>query len=192
VRTANITHCNTLQRTAPHCTTHVRTHCNYNTLQHTATHCCNTLQHTATMQMSGSAHDRGRVNCIATLQHTATHCNTLQHTATHCITLQHTATHCNTPQHTLQHTATMQMGGSAFDRGRVSACCNTATSYNSLQKAVTNYNTLQHTATTQMSGPSHDRGHVSGSALDFVDCSALNTGVLLCVLRCVAVCCSSL
>jgi len=38
-------------------------------VRHTATHCCNTLQHTAT------------------------HCNTLQHTVTHCNIRQHTATH---------------------------------------------------------------------------------------------------
>jgi len=39
----------------------------------------------------------GATHCCCTLQHTATHCNTLQPTATHCNPLQHTATHCNTP-----------------------------------------------------------------------------------------------
>jgi len=92
-RTADRTHCNTLQHTAERC----------NTLHRTATH-CKKLQHTATDCNRHSLQNR----------HTATHCNrkrkrdllwlqivhrsqiTLQRTATHCNTLQHAATRCNT------------------------------------------------------------------------------------------------
>ena len=59
---------------------------------------CNTLQHTATRQHTGT-----HCNTLQHTAYTATHCNTLQHTATHCNTLQHTATHCNTLQHTAAH-----------------------------------------------------------------------------------------
>jgi len=83
------THCNKLQQTATHTTTHcsiVSLHESDSSL-HTATHCNKmqlTLHHTATQ--------------------TAIHCNTVSlhdsdsslHTATHCNKLQHTATHCNT------------------------------------------------------------------------------------------------
>jgi len=108
------TPCNTLQHTAPHCTTllHSAPPWLHNTaarfsLYHAAPR-CTTLLHTATRRN----HTVVRCN---TLQHTATYCNTLQHTATHCNTLQHdattrwyTATHCSTPQYTAKHFTTLQ------------------------------------------------------------------------------------
>ena len=88
-----ITSHNTLQHTAPYCTTlhHTAPHCT--TLQPTAPH-CPTLHRTAP-------------HCTA-LHHTAPHCTTLRHTAPHCTTLQHIAAHCNTLQHTATYCTTLQ------------------------------------------------------------------------------------
>jgi len=133
--------CNTLQRTATHCTT----------LQPSAT-CTNTnlgpllsirvlsyLRHDSLIWVSkiSSVYTYGAQisdpmsllrRHYYLLQHTITHCNTLQHTAPHHNTLQHTAAHCNTLQHTASHCITLQ---------------HTATHYNTLQHTATHGNTLQ-------------------------------------------------
>jgi len=91
------THCNILQHTQQHITTHIAAEARrqrvaghtlqrvaYHTLQHAATH-CSTLQHTQEHAMQQR---------LAGNMWRATHCNPLQHTATHCNPLQPTATHC--------------------------------------------------------------------------------------------------
>ena len=100
--------------TAPHCNALLSaTHCN--TLQHTATHSsthCITGPRTSLennrkttsllpLQLPPQQHTVGQ-NCIgcatATSCATATYCNTLLRAATHCTTLQHAATRCYTPE----------------------------------------------------------------------------------------------
>jgi len=94
-----VTHCNTLQHTAPHCNTlqhtaSARCVTTERRLQHSATQ-CNTVQHSATqcntLRLLGVYLQREDCN---TVQHSLTQCNTVQHSAKQCNTVQHSATHC--------------------------------------------------------------------------------------------------
>ena len=149
--------------------------------RHTAT-CCNTLCYTC----------NNPAPYCTTLHHAAPHCNTLQHNAPDCTTLHST---CNTPTthlDTLQHTC-FQLH---------SRCTIPAT------------HLQQHTATHLLSA-AHSRkgGRTSASATlstppristDNSACTAaaalpgsprsaaISDGTTLCVLQCVAACCSVL
>jgi len=88
-------HCNTLQRTAPHCNALQQRRESItaisSTLQHSTAY-CNTLQ---------KRHECIILFISSTAQHSATHCSTLQHTATHCNNAVNTMQllsplHCNT------------------------------------------------------------------------------------------------
>ena len=107
----NVTHCNTLKRTATYFNVlqHTAGHCY--TLQHTATHCT----HTATLSHTSAPRSQ-RQSMTDNITHCNTlhpHCNTLPYLSAeitqtvndrHHYTLQHTATHC-THTATLSHTS---------------------------------------------------------------------------------------
>jgi len=152
------THCKSLQLTAILCNTlqqtvGIRNICNIGLDKNNATHCCNSLQLTATLCNSlqhtatrcNTQQESAAMDKTKTLQLSTTHCNPLKPSATLCNTMQEsaarTATLCNSLQHNATHYNTLQEFA-ILDKTRTLQL--TATHCNPLHLTATLCNTLQH------------------------------------------------